>query len=114
MQQVVFQLGASLAYTTVMTTLDRLYKKRLLLRERCDRAFVYTSAVSRHDLERGRADAIVEGFFTESSISHDALVSCLVDAVSSYDKSLLLRLEEKVRLAKQQMAETEHGNRRTD
>ncbi len=108
-QEVAVKLDASLAYTTVMTTLDRLYKKQLLLRERRDRAFVYTAAVSRNDLERGRANAIVEGFFSRSATSHDALLSCLVDAVCSYDSTLLERLEEKVRVAKVQMTKTMDG-----
>jgi predicted transcriptional regulator len=102
-QDIAFRLASPLAYTTVMTTLDRLYKKRLLVRSRRDRAFVYTAAISRNDLERGRADAIVQGFFSRSSVHDDALLSCLVDAMCSYDNSLLLRLEEKVRIAKEQM-----------
>jgi predicted transcriptional regulator len=108
-QQVTQNLNASLAYTTVMTTLDRLYKKRLLRREKQDRAFVYSPAVSRNELEHHRANAIVRGFFSRSAMSHDALLSCLVDAVRSYDNDLLLRLEEKVRTAKIQMTEADLG-----
>jgi hypothetical protein len=35
-------------------------------------------------------------------MNQDALLSCLVDAVQSYDTDLLHRLEEKVRVAKEQ------------
>lgn len=99
-QEVAEKLKTALAYTTVMTTLDRLYKKRLLLREKHERAFVYRPAISRSDLERSRASALVRGFFSRSALNRDALLSYLVDAVHSYDDGLLLRLEEEVRAAK--------------
>src|SRR5258708_23356821 len=41
-----------LAYTTVMTTLDRLYKKNLLTREAEGRAFRYAPRVTREELHR--------------------------------------------------------------
>jgi len=103
-QQVAECLKTTLAYTTVMTTLDRLFKKRILLREKRERAFVYRPAVSRGELERDRAAAMVKGFFSGSDMNRDALVSYLVDAVQSYDRDLLHRLEEKVQTAKQQAA----------
>jgi predicted transcriptional regulator len=103
-QQVAECLRTTLAYTTVMTTLDRLFKKKILLREKRERAFVYRPAVSRGELERDRAAAMVQGFFSGSDMNRDALVSYLVDAVQSYDRDLLRRLEEKVRLAKRQDA----------
>jgi predicted transcriptional regulator len=103
-QQVVEGLKTALAYTTVMTTLDRLYKKGLLQRSKRDRAFVYKPALSKNDLERGRASAMVHRLFSDSSMNQDALLSCLVDAVQSYDTNLLNRLEKKVRVAKEQHA----------
>ena len=46
-------LGDGLAYTTVMTTLDRLYKKGLLERQRDGRAFRYAARASREALAAG-------------------------------------------------------------
>src|SRR5260370_33620846 len=46
-----------LAYTTVMTTLDRLYKKNLLTREAEGRAFRYAPRVTREELHREVAAA---------------------------------------------------------
>src|SRR5260370_7624495 len=43
---------ADLAYTTVMTTLDRLFKKNLLTRETEGRAFRYTPRFTREELHR--------------------------------------------------------------
>jgi predicted transcriptional regulator len=101
-QQVADGLKTTLAYTTVMTTLDRLYKKGLLLRSKRNRAFVYKPAFSEKDVQRGRASEMVHRLFSGSSMNQDALLSCLVDAVQSYDTELLNRLEEKVRVAKEQ------------
>ena len=101
-QQVVDGLKTTLAYTTVMTTLDRLYKKGLLQRSKRNRAFVYETKFSENDMERGRASEMVHRLFTSSSMNQDAMLSCLVEAVESYDTDLLHRLEEKVRVAKEQ------------
>lgn len=49
--------GRELAYTTVMTVLDRLAKKSLTLRQRDGRAWLYSSAVSRAELV---GDALAE------------------------------------------------------
>ena len=46
-RQVVDKLTRPLAYTTIMTTLDRLYKKGLLDRRREARAFIYSARLSR-------------------------------------------------------------------
>ena len=105
-QQVADSLKTALAYTTVMTTLDRLYKKGLLQRRKHDRAFVYRPTLSKNDLERGRASEMVYRLFSGSAINHDAALSCLVEAVQSYDSALLQRLEDKVRAAKQQHTTT--------
>ena len=104
-QQVANGLKTALAYTTVMTTLDRLYKKGLLQRKKLDRAFVYRPTLSKNDLERGRASEMVRRLFSGSAINQDAALSCLVEAVQSYDTALLQRLEDKVRAAKQQHTE---------
>ncbi len=101
-QQVVSRLGSALAYTTVMTTLDRLFKKGLLLREKHDRAFVYRPALSPRDLEHDRAAAFIGRFFSSSAASDDMLLSCLVNAVEQYDCDLLQQLEEKIRAAREQ------------
>src|ERR1700730_661917 len=44
-------LNHAVAYTTVMTVLDRLYKKGVLERERSGRAYVYSAAASSEQLQ---------------------------------------------------------------
>jgi len=94
---VVTLLSRPLAYTTVMTTLDRLFKKGLLLRRKSDRAFVYSPVFTREEWERKRAGNLVAGFLSGSHPSRQLLLSCLLDAVGEHDASLLDELEKKIR-----------------
>ncbi|HWC99498.1 MAG TPA: BlaI/MecI/CopY family transcriptional regulator [Candidatus Sulfopaludibacter sp.] len=100
---VIPQLSRPLAYTTVMTTLDRLFKKGLLLRRKADRAFFYSPRWSRAEWEQKRAGEFVEGFLAAPQTSGEQLVSCLVDAVGRYDEALLDELERKIRLKRKEL-----------
>lgn len=91
-RDVVDRLLRPLAYTTVMTTLDRLYKKGLLTRRKSERAFLYTPRLSREAWEQERAGEFVAGLLS----ARESLVSCLVDAVG-HDERLLDELERKIR-----------------
>src|SRR3989442_11451741 len=53
------QLGSAVAYTTVMTTMDRLFKKGLLARRKVGRAFVYHATPSRAEVEGAVATELV-------------------------------------------------------
>src|SRR5438067_8043836 len=52
--------GGRIAYTTLMTTLDRLYKKNLLVRRKDGRAFIYAPRVSPEEFERGIAQDVLD------------------------------------------------------
>jgi predicted transcriptional regulator len=82
--------GPPLAYTTVMTTLDRLYKKGLLAREKDGNAFVYRPALSRDEYHRGIVGAVVRGLVRKSAAP---VLAAFVDAVASVDEQNLRRLE---------------------
>ena len=45
------RLDGKVAYTTVMTTLDRLFRKGLLARTKRSRAFVYSALATREELD---------------------------------------------------------------
>jgi len=96
-RDVVEKLDSKLAYTTVMTTLDRLFKKGLLDRHKSERAFLYSPRLSSQDWERRRAGDLVAGFLAGPEPSRDLLLSSLVDAVGQHDAMLLDELEEKIR-----------------
>ena len=103
---VVDQLARPLAYTTVMTTLDRLYKKGLLARRKADRAFVYMPRQSRAEWERQRADEFLAAFLAGPAPSGDLLISCLVDAVGQQDATLLDELERRIRVKRRELDRT--------
>jgi predicted transcriptional regulator len=80
------------AYTTVMTTLDRLYKKGLLDRVAEGRAFRYTPRLSSEELQRGAAlDGIRQ--LLESGNTSALPLSYLVEALSAHDAQLLDELQ---------------------
>jgi predicted transcriptional regulator len=100
---VIERLRRPLAYTTVMTTLDRLYKKGFLNRRKPERAFLYAARFSRREWERKRADELVAGFLAGSRPSTEFLISSLVEAVGQHDEALLDELEKKIRLKRREL-----------
>ena len=91
-----------LAYTTVMTTLDRLFKKKLLSREAEGRAFRYTPLVTRAQLHR---DAAGEAFrqLLNASPSGSLPLSYLVEIISERDAELLDDLRELVEAKRREL-----------
>jgi BlaI family penicillinase repressor len=55
-----------LAYTTVLTVLDRLARKSVVSRSKMGRAFVYTPAISRETMRRLALKEFVASFFEGS------------------------------------------------
>ncbi len=89
------ELSSRLAYTTVMTTLDRLYKKGLLDRRKVGKAFLYVPRLTEAEYQTGVTSHLL------SMALHDAdahaVLSSFVDKVSETDQQMLDRLEELVR-----------------
>lgn len=100
---VIQYLDRPLAYTTVMTTLDRLYKKGLLDRRKSDRAFLYLPGLSRQEWQRKLAGDFVAEFLSSPRASGELLISSLVDAVGRHDEALLDELEKKIRLKRKEL-----------
>jgi predicted transcriptional regulator len=90
-------LPRRVAYTTVMTTLDRLYKKGFVVRVRHGRAFLYSPACSREEAEAAAADGIVRALLSSGSEAARPFLSNLVDAVGAGNDALLDELERLVR-----------------
>jgi predicted transcriptional regulator len=55
-----------LAYTTIMTVLDRLVRKGKLNRRKVGRAFVYAPEASRDSMRRAALRELVDGYFDGS------------------------------------------------
>jgi predicted transcriptional regulator len=81
------------AYTTLMTTLDRLYRKGVLGRERAGRAFVYRHLYSRSELE---------ALLGQETAALRPALSFLVNAFGTRDQALLEELEALVRERREQ------------
>lgn len=106
-RDVVQHLARPLAYTTVMTTLDRLYKKGLLSRRKSERAFIYAPRLSRQEWEQKRAGEFLAAFLAGPAPSGEMLISCLVDAVGTRDEGLLDELERKIKLKRKELGRRE-------
>ncbi len=77
-----------LAYTTVMTTLDRLYKKQLLSRIAEGRAFRYSPRYTQAELEKAAVGETIRQMLGSGAAATLPL-SYLVEAVGEHDASLL-------------------------
>jgi len=93
-----------LAYTTLMTTLDRLHKKGLLDRRRSGRAFFYSPRFSPDEFERDVAREVINTLLGRGSDGVEPILACIIDAVSERDRALLDELD---RLIKEKRRELE-------
>lgn len=92
-REVHFAFGENVAYTTLMTTLDRLYKKKLLSRRKSGRAFIYAAALSSAEFEHGIREDVVHGLVGRGAEGVEPVLACIVDAVSDCDRELLDELD---------------------
>jgi len=93
------------AYTTVMTTMERLHRKGVLARRRDGRAFLYQPISTREELESGLVARAIEPLLRGRNAQ--PILSCLVDEVSRHDERLLDELERLVREKRRQQQEDE-------
>ena len=80
-------LPGDLAYTTVMTTLTRLYEKGVVSRQRVGRTYVYEPVTEEARHLAGRMQALVE-----ASHNRGAVFSRFVDQLSPADSRMLADL----------------------
>ncbi len=96
-REVYAAFAESLAYTTVMTTLDRLYRKGILGRRRDGRAFLYRPRLTRDEFEGQVASDMIDGLLGLVDARPEPVLLSIVDAVSRRDIELLDELERLVR-----------------
>jgi len=92
-----------IAYTTLMTTLDRLYKKQILIRRKDGRAFLYRASVSREEFDHGIREDVIDGLFSEGASGIQPLLACIVDTVSECDREMLDELDRLVKEKKREL-----------
>lgn len=81
------RLAGSLAYSTVVTVLSRMYDKGLLTRTKQGRAYAYTPVADSHGLTARRMRQVLE-----SDPDREAVLSRFVDSLPSRDEQLLRQL----------------------
>ena len=91
---------ANAAYTTVMTTMERLYRKGVLERRKDGRPFLYRVVHTREELESRLAARAIEPLLDGANAQ--PILSYLVDEVSRRDERLLDELERLVRAKRRQ------------
>ena len=96
-REIVNAFDDQFAYTTLMTTLDRLHKKGLLNRHKDGRAFIYSPRFSREEMEQGVARDVIEGLLGTDAAGVEPMLACIVDAVSDHDRELLDELDRLVK-----------------
>lgn len=92
-----------IAYTTLMTTLDRLYKKQILARRKDGRAFLYAPAFTREEFEHGIREDVIDGLLDSGTGAIQPVLACIVDTVSQRDRELLDELDRLVKEKKREL-----------
>jgi predicted transcriptional regulator len=83
------------AYTTIMTTMDRLHRKGLLRREKNGLAWRYEPSFSKASFEKALADGLAINILEAHG---EAALAAFVDAAAEVDESLLDRLRQLIEL----------------
>ena len=91
-----------IAYTTLMTTLHRLYKKGMLNRRKQGRAFLYAPRVSPAEFEEGIARDLIDSLIGRAEDKVEPILACIVEAVSEHDRASLDALDRLIREKKQE------------
>jgi len=102
-RDIVRALDERIAYTTVMTTLDRLYKKKLLQRRKDGRAFLYTATIERDNFDHGIKADVIDGLLGDGADGIQPVLACIVDTISERDREFLDELERLVQEKKHEL-----------
>lgn len=92
-----------IAYTTLMTTLDRLYRKGTLRREKNGRAFYYQPASTLQELISAIAGSTFATLLPGDSASMRPMLSMFVDTIGDCDRELLDELERLVKARRDEL-----------
>ena len=95
-----------LAYTTIMTTADRLYKKGMLRRCKVGKAYFYSPQLSQEEYRERLAEHLI-GIALHDDRHRNAVLSCFVEVVSEADRQMLDRLDQLVKAKQRALRRTE-------
>ena len=92
------QKKREIAHTTVLTILDRMHSKGIVLREKQGKAFVYSPRYSKDEFERGVAQEVLSALLSQFS---EPALSAFVELVAE-DSVKLDQLEDLIRHKREQ------------
>lgn len=84
------RLAGSHAYTTIMTTMDRLHKKRLLRRTKDGNAFLYEPAMDRAEYQRRVVEAALTPLLEQGAAP---VLAAFVEVAAELDENHLAELQ---------------------
>ena len=87
-----------IAHTTVATTLDRMFSKGFLLREKQGKAFVYSPKFSKAEFEKGVAQEVLGSLLSQFT---EPAISTFIELIGE-DSEKLDQLEELIRLKREE------------
>ncbi|MEZ4458368.1 MAG: BlaI/MecI/CopY family transcriptional regulator [bacterium] len=89
-----------IAYTTVMTTVSRLFDKELLARRKDGKRYLYSPVLTRDEFLRAMTREVLDRL---PAVARDEAVSYLVDSLGDADAETLDRLEQLILRRKQEL-----------
>lgn len=95
-REVVHQMHRPIAYTTVMTTLDRLFKKDVVRRRMHDRAYIYSPRSSREQWRETVVRDVIAKLPVGADSSHDLLLVCLLKTLLEQQPQFLEKLNRQI------------------
>lgn len=104
-REVYLAFDEEFAYTTLMTTFDRLYRKGLLERRREGRAFIYAPRFSAEQFERSLARDLIDTLLGRDAHGVEPVLACIVEAVSDRDRALLDELDRLIKEKRRTLTE---------
>lgn len=82
-----------IAYTTVMTTMSRMAKKRLLTQDRSQTSYVYAPALNKEDFESYVVKSVIRGLFDDYG---DIVVDYFAECVQERGQGAKERLQKAI------------------
>lgn len=89
---VVIKKNKPIAYTTVLTILQRLYDKGLVVKKKEGKAFIYKAKISKEAYSRSMAQGFLKKFITSFGEVGIASFAESIDSLSKKEKDYLLEL----------------------
>ena len=92
-----------ISHNTIQSTLERLFKKKLLARKKVSHAYIYQTAVARDELMGQMINDVVNTILKDNT---DGMLAAFVDIAARTDDAHLDRLEQLINEYR-----SEHGNK---